>query len=224
MILFAVCSPVATRIGAIAEAIAAWDRMSSGLVGSSTQGEFECGQFAHSDHGLVAAPTLIGVDGDPDVWAHGLASERQSADVLGGVSTDLQLDLPKSVSHRFSAEAQAFLVVVPEPPRRRRIRGEAVFEQLRNAVGSSRFGASQDIQGLCFGEGILEVPEVDERDDLVRRQSGQQRPEGLALSLRAQVPQGIQHSADCHVHHALFGPSHLSCESCTNRRENSPRS
>ena len=34
---FCTCSPVATRIGAMADRIAAWPRTSSGLVGSSTQ-------------------------------------------------------------------------------------------------------------------------------------------------------------------------------------------
>ena len=37
MIRFCTCSPVATRIGATARAIAAWPRTSSGLVGSSIQ-------------------------------------------------------------------------------------------------------------------------------------------------------------------------------------------
>ena len=37
MIRLWTCSPVATRIGATARAIAAWPRMSSGLVGSSIQ-------------------------------------------------------------------------------------------------------------------------------------------------------------------------------------------
>ncbi len=76
------CSPVATRIGATARAIAAWPRMSSGLVGSSIQYGSNSAQLGHPGDRLVDVPALVGVDRHHRVRADLLADDPRAPAVI----------------------------------------------------------------------------------------------------------------------------------------------
>ena len=95
---FMPCSPVATPIGATARRIAAWPRMSSGLVGSSIHSGLNSASALDPLDGLRHVPHLVRVDHQVRVPADDLAGDAQAADVLLEVGADLELDVPVALS------------------------------------------------------------------------------------------------------------------------------
>ena len=70
--------------------------------------------------------------------------------------------------------------------------------------GPPRLGGAQDLEGVLAREGVGEVAEIDEVDQLLGRHAGEQLPEGQAGALGLEIPQRIDHRADRHVHDALL--------------------
>ena len=68
----------------------------------------------------------------------------------------------------------------------------------------ARPGAAQDAERLGGGERVLQVAEVDQGDELLRRHVGEQPPDRLARHLGREVPGGVDDRADRHVHDALL--------------------
>ena len=58
---------------------------------------------------------------------------------------------------------------------------------------------------LGWREGVLDVPEVDRRDELLGRQIDEEAEERLALALRPEVPDGVDDGCGREVDHALLG-------------------
>ena len=121
---------------------------------------------------------------------------------------DLELDLREALGDRLGQSRTQLGVVVPEPAGRRRVRRDNPARSracLPLARGPAR-PAAQDLQRLVAGEGVRQVAEVDEVDDLLRRHLGQQLPQRYAGALGVEVPHGVDDSTDRHVHDALLRP------------------
>ncbi len=158
----------------------------------------------HPLHRVGDVPALVGVDGDPYAGADGVPGERQPADVVGDVSADLQLDLGEAVGDGLLRQPHQLVVGVAEPAGRGGVGRVSLGAQPGRALGPARFGGAQDGERLLGGEGVGEVPEVDEGDELLGRHLGQELPDGSARVLGRQVPGGVDDRAGRHVHHALL--------------------
>ena len=110
----------------------------------------------------------------------------------------------KPSAHGLEAEAHELLVVVAQPARRRRIGGISLGEQASLALGASGLGRAQQAERVLAREGVVDVAEVDEVDDLLRGEVGQQLPQRLARPPSPQVPGGVDDRADRHVGDALL--------------------
>ena len=136
------CSPVATRIGATARAIAAWPRMSSGLVGSSIQYGSNSRQVGHPRDRLRRRPSA-GSRRPP--------SSRQARSPRGRSrarrrsssrsAPTFSLNARPAFGERLAAEPPDLVVVVAEPADRGRVRGVARPAGARPR-GAARLGAS----------------------------------------------------------------------------------
>jgi hypothetical protein len=138
--------------------------MSSGLVGSS----IHSGRWrsAHALDRFADVPRLVRVDHQPAVRTDDLAHERASVRVLGGVAPHLDLEARPARGERLAAERAHLLVGVAHPSGRGDVCGVALAQHLRLALGARRCVAAQDLQGLCFGQRVGQVAEVDAAHDL----------------------------------------------------------
>ena len=162
-------------------------------------------ELLHPLDGLRHLPDLVGVDGDADVRAHRRAGDRHPPDVLLEVAADLELDDREAVLDGLDREPLQLLVVVAEPPWSRAVRRIALGQQGRGPLRPSRLRLAQDGERVLRCEDVSEVAEVDQLDDLLWRELGEQRPQRLALPLGAQVPQRVDHRTGGHVDHPLLG-------------------
>ncbi len=149
-------------------------------------------------------PALVGVDRDADLGPDGLAGEAEAAHVVLDVRPDLELDLGEPLRDRLVGQPDELLVGVPQPAGGRGVSGEPALQQFRAAGGPARFGAAQELQRLLAGQGVGEVAEVDEVDELLGGHAGQQVPQRQPGALGLEVPQGVDDGGDRHVHDALL--------------------
>jgi hypothetical protein len=105
MTRLAMCSPVATGMGATPRAIAAWASTSSGFVGSSIHATSNGASFAIQSIASATSQRWLASDGDPDVGTDGLARDAETSDVIAQVATDLELDLVEARVDGLAAEA-----------------------------------------------------------------------------------------------------------------------
>ncbi len=82
MTRLAVCSPVATGVGATARRMVWCPSRSSGLVGSSIEARSKVRELADPGDRPGYVPALVGVDGDLDVGSDGLAGQPEPAEVV----------------------------------------------------------------------------------------------------------------------------------------------
>src|SRR5438477_6600331 len=137
---------------------------------------------------LVDAPRLVGVEREAVVGADGVAHEPRAAQVDVDVAPDLELQMGEAGGERLTRAVWKRVLRIADPPRRRRVRREALREEGRFAVRLRRFVAAEDFECLAARECVLDVAEVDARDELLRRHVDEQLPERLALELRVQIP------------------------------------
>src|SRR6185503_3951871 len=102
----------------------------------------------HPVDGGLDVPSLVGVHGDADAVADGLAGGAHAPYVVLQVGADLQLDLGEAVGDGLAGEAGQLLVGVAEPAGRGGVGGVAALQQAGDALGAARFGAAQDLEGL----------------------------------------------------------------------------
>ncbi len=164
----------------------------------------ERGQGAHPRDRVPDVPALVRVDRDADVVAHGGPRDPHAAHVVLEVRTHLELDLREPVRDGLLGQPGELVVGVAEPTGGRRVRGVPDPQEFRFAFGAAGDGAAQQVEGLPLRHGVGEPAEVDEGDDLLGVQVGQEPPEGLPGALGAQVPRGVEHRADRHLHDALL--------------------
>src|SRR5205814_3765849 len=124
--------------------------------------------------------------------------------VVGEVRTDLELDLAEAGRDRLLAQPAQLLVVVPEPARRRGVRREPGRPQVRDPFRPAGLRPAQDRQRVVRGERVGQVPEVDQRHDLLRRHLREHQPQRLPRALGREVPHRVDHGRDGHVHDALL--------------------
>ncbi len=153
---------------------------------------------------LVHVPILVGVDGQADVGTDRLAGEGEPADVGVNVGSNLQLDLPEPGGDGFGSKADHLVVAVAEPAGAGGVSGIPVSEELLGAGVPSGHGVAEDGQCVGLAEGVVEVAEVDEVDELPWRQPGEQPPQRLAGTAGAEVPQSVEDRPRRHVDHALL--------------------
>jgi hypothetical protein len=140
---------------------------------------------------LLNPTRLVGVDGDPDVRADHLAGQSHAALVVLSVGADLQLDLPEAIGDGLLGQPYQLLVVVTEPAGGRGVCRVSVLQQVRGALGAAGLGVAQDLKGLVTGEGVLEAAEVDQVDQLLRGELGQQPPDRFSGTAPVEVPDGV---------------------------------
>ena len=179
--------------------------MSSGLVGSSIQyGSNSASRRIHS----IASPT-------PQRWfastasiASGPISSRTIRARRRSSSTsapDLELEAGPALGQRLAAQPPDLVVVVAEPADRCRVGRVAVATQLRLALGAGRGQASQAGERALRRQGVGDVPEVDQRDELLGRHVDEELPEWLAGGLRVEVPDRVDDGRRREVDDALLG-------------------
>ena len=93
---------------------------------------------------------------------------------------------------------------IAEPARRGRVGGESFREQQLLALGLRRLVAAQDRQRIVRRQDVVDVAEVDARDELLRRHVREELPERLLLELRVQIPDRVDDGGRGKVDHALL--------------------
>lgn len=154
--------------------------------------------------GLGDPPPLVGVDRDLDAGPHRVPGEGHAPHVVGDVGAHLELDLGEPVGDRLAGQLDELLVGVADPAGRGGVGGVAVALQLSDPGVLPRLRRAQDGECLVRGERVVQVAEVDQADDLLGRHVGEQPPHRLARHLGGEVPGGVDHRADGHVHDALL--------------------
>ena len=188
------CSPVATLMGAIARAMAAWPRMSSGLVGSSIHIGSHLRQGVHPLDGLGHAPDLVRIDHQLPVGADDLPGDTGPAQVVLEASADLELEVREAIGERLLAQPPDLVVVVAQPARGGGVRGVPGRLELGDPLGLAGFGRPQDVQRLVRRQRVGQVAEVDEANELLGGHARHQAPQGHAAHLGEQVPDRIEHA------------------------------
>src|SRR5204862_5409145 len=117
---------------------------------------------------LLDTPRLVRVEREAMSGADRLPDEAGTAQIGLEVAADLQLQMREPFEERRLRTFRQRRLRVAQPARRRRIRGEAVAEQVRLALRLRRFVPAEDRDGLGRGERVLGVAEVDALDEPVR--------------------------------------------------------
>src|SRR5436190_21519510 len=110
---------------------------------------------------LLDTPGLVRVEREAMSGADRLTDEAGTAQIGLEVAADLQLQMREPFEERRLRTFRQRRLRVAQPARRRRIRGEAVAEQVRLALRLRRFVPAEDRDGLGRGERVLDVAEVD---------------------------------------------------------------
>ena len=202
---FWMCSPVATRTGAISRRMRACPRMSSGLVGSSIHQGSCAPSDLHRRDRLVDAPHLVGVHHQYPLRPE-LASDQSGATVVGGkVAADLHLHVSEARRDGLPNERLDLAVVVAEPAGRRRVRGVAGRDDLGLPGRAAASRVAQELERLLRCERVRDVAEVDAAHDLLRREIDEQLPQRLSLDLGPQIPDCVDDRGRGQVDRALLG-------------------
>ncbi len=169
-------------MGAASRRMRAWPRMSSGLVGSSI----------HQGLSGASARVRSMASSTPHFWlastisllvrADLLAHDAAAAQVVGGLAADLELEVGPAFGERLAAEAADLFVASSRTSRRRWCRrGSRRLRAGAAAAGMRGLAGGEDVEGFIRGEGVVDVAEVDERDELLGRHVGEQLPERVCL-------------------------------------------
>ena len=169
-------------------------------------GRAQLGQLAHPGDSGRHVPHLVGVDGDADLLAHRRAGQGQAPPIVGELGAHLEFHLGEPVVNRLRAEPRELVVGVAEPAGCRGIGRVTVPLQRPGAFRPASLSPFQQVQRLVGSEGVSEVAEVDEADDLFRGQLSQQPPQRFPGPPRGQVPARVHDGADRHVRDAAFRP------------------
>ena len=151
-------------------------------------------------------PRLVRVEREPVLGPDRVADEARAAEVAFEIPADLQLQVREAVGQRLARALRQRVLGIAEPPGRRRVGREAVGEEQLLALRLRRLVATKDRERLVRREGVLDVAEVDARDDLLGRHVGEQLPDRLALELRVEVPDGVDDRRGREMDHALLRP------------------
>ena len=165
----------------------------------------ELGERLRPRDRVVDAPDLVRVHHQDAVGTEDVADERRAACVRLEVLADLHLDVPEAVVQSCAHERRHLRVVVAEPAGRRRVRRVALGDDLQFALGLAARRRAKEVDGLVRREDVVDVAEVDRGDELLRREMGEELPEGQADALRPQVPDGVDDGAGSEVDDALLG-------------------
>ena len=188
---FWMCSPVATRTGAISRRMRACPRMSSGLVGSSIHQGSCAASVLHRRDRLVDAPHLVGVHHQDPLGPELAPDQCGAAVVRREVAADLHLHVGEARRDGLADERLDLGVVVAEPAGRRRVRRIPRRDDLCLPGRAAASRVAQEVERLLRRKRVRDVAEVDAADDLLRREIDEQLPQRLALDLGPQVPDGV---------------------------------
>jgi hypothetical protein len=160
----------------------------------------------HRADRLLDAPHLVRVEGEPVLRTDCLAYEPCATNVALEIPADLHLYVGEPGVDRLPRERRQRRLRVTEPAGGGRVRREALGEHHLLALRLRRLVPAQERQRLLRGQCVVDVAEVDARDDLLRREVGEQLPQRLPLQLRVEVPHGIDERRRREMDHALLGP------------------
>ena len=203
---FWMCSPVATRTGAISRRMRACPRMSSGLVGSSIHQGSCAASVLHRRDRLVDAPHLVGVHHQYPLRPE-LASDQSGPTVVGGqVAADLHLHVSEARRDGLPNERLDLAVVVAEPAGRGRVRRVARRGDLGLPCRAAASRVAQELERLLRCERVRDVAEVDATDDLLWCEVDKQLPQRLSLDLGPQIPHSVDDRCRGQMDRTLLGP------------------
>ena len=136
---------------------------------------------------------------------------------------DLHLEPGPAVGERLAAQPADLVVVVAEPADRRRVGRVAVAPELGLAFGRASGRARSRSASASLGrQGVGDVAEVDEGDDLARRHLASELPHRLAGPLRDEVPDGVDDGRRREVDDALLRPDPAQLAVADERRARTP--
>jgi len=168
-------------------------------------GGFKRGKLAYPADGGWHVPDLVGIERDTGLRTNHLACDPAAAHVVFEAATDLELDKVEAIAHRVGAKRRQPVVGVTEPAGRRRVRGVTGVLQPLDALRPPGQPSFEQLECVARGKRVDDVAEIDQRDDLRRREVREQPPERFARTACGQVPARVQHRPYRHVHHATLG-------------------
>ncbi len=166
----------------------------------------ETAQLVDSVNRLLDIPGLVGVDHQKAVRSDLVADQRGAAGILGAGRPNLHFEGVPASGHSLTTESLYPLVGVSEPTGRRRVGGISALAQFHLPRLAAGAAVLQDGQRFVLVQGVGDVPEVDAAHHLFGAHVRQQLPQGFALELGHQVPDGIDDGCRGQVHDALLGP------------------
>src|SRR5207247_10547638 len=113
-------------------------------------------------------PSAVARVAHPLSLPHCFADDPRAWHVSVDVAPELDLPVRPTLIAGLAAEPADLLVGVAEPPRRRRIRGEAVASHLGLALAFGRLEALEDREGIIRRDRVGDVAEVDAADEIGR--------------------------------------------------------
>ena len=113
--------------------------------------------------------------------------------------------MPEAIHHRLLDQRLDHRVVIAEPSGGRRIRRIAALEHRLDPRVSTAAQILNDLECLLRGKHIVDVPEVDAADELLRREIDEEPPKRFAFGLRPEIPDGVDDRRRREMNHALLG-------------------
>src|SRR5207248_48317 len=101
-------------------------------------------------------------------------------------------------------QAHELVIVIPEPPKRRRVGRIAVLQKTALALQAASLSNTQKLECLLAREGVLDVAEVDELDELFKTQVGEKPPQRLVGQVSLEIPGRVDDRTDRHVNDSLL--------------------
>src|SRR4029077_14394515 len=162
------------------------------------------GEFRHPVDRLFHAPLLVRIGSDADIGANRIASEAQTPLVLFQRSTNLQFDLVKPLFDGLLSQTNHLFVRIAQPTWAGCVRRISGGHELSLPIRLSSLGALEQVKSLSFAQGICQILEVHEFDELFGAHVAEILPERFPRDLCCQVPDRIDDGRRRHLEHALL--------------------
>lgn len=156
---------------------------------------------------LGHAPHLVRIDHEDValVEADNLPCDAQTVLVLRNIAADLELEVAVALAEGLLEQRLHLVLAVAEPASGCGVGRDGLgVEGLLQPLLLALLGLCEDLERLLGGEGVGDVAEVDQVDNLRGRHVGDDAPDGLSERLGPQVPDGIDDGTEREVDDALL--------------------